>query len=56
MTPLGLKREDYVLRDLAMEVDEESEEEEDDDEEVIEGVWLTNIILGVWLNNHNNVL
>ena len=39
VTPLGLKREDYILRDLTMEVDEESEEEEDEEDEDNEEVW-----------------
>ena len=33
MIPLGLKKEDYILRDLAMVLDEDTDEEEDDDEE-----------------------
>ena len=37
MIPLGLKKEDYILRDLAMVLDEDTDEEEDDEEEEEEG-------------------
>ena len=31
--PLGLHREDYILRDLTMDLDEDSEEEDEEEEE-----------------------
>ena len=32
MIPLGLKKEDYILRDLAMVLEDTDEEEEDEEE------------------------
>lgn len=33
LIPLGLRKEDYILRDLAMVLDEDTDEEEEDEEE-----------------------
>ena len=47
IVPLGLKRGDYVLKDLAMDMDEEedSEIEEDDDDEELDQVSFMTFLL-----------
>ena len=47
IVPLGLKRGDYVLKDLAMDMDEEedSEIDEEDEDEELDQVKFMNFLL-----------